>query len=326
MLDERNPHNGGRHCTPESESQWDETSNAVAQFKDAIEAAGLGRPDIAADGDLHRFKTPDDRVGACSGWYKLHLDSIPAGAFGDWRSGIKTTWKADTYGCLTSEQRREARREIEQQRRVRAHREYSLQAKAAKLARVLWNASPPALFHPYLRHKGILHFGTRLCTVDTRSEPFNLRPDRPIGQRQDYRGWLVVPVTLMRCVESLQFIAASGEKRFLFGGRIKGGYFPISSHASRQGRLFICEGFATAASVHQVTRYPTVAAFNAGNLAAVALRLRELFPERHIVIAGDNDIETERRIGRNPGKEAAHQAAELVGADVVIPDFGRRTA
>jgi len=44
------------------------------------------------------------------------------------------------------------------------------------------------------------------------------------------------------------------------------------------------------------------------------------------VIAGDNDAETERHMGRNPGKEAAYQAADLVGADVVFPDFGRAAA
>jgi putative DNA primase/helicase len=307
-------------------SRWPEISDAVTQFTDVIDAAGLGRPDVIADGDLHRFKTPDDRIGARSGWYKLHLDGIPAGTFGDWRSGIKMAWKADIDIRLTKEQRHEIRRQVEHRRRERRCNERAQQARAAQLARTLWQISPPALFHPYLRSKGVLHFGTRVCTVDTWREPFNLRPDLPEERRPNYRGWLLVPVTFERRVRSLQFIGAKGTKRFLFGGRIKGGYYPVSSRASRPGRVYVCEGFATAASVHQITRYPAVAAFNAGNLTAVAMRLRGRFPDLHLVIAGDNDTETERRTGRNPGKEAAYQAAGLVGADVVFPDFGRAAA
>src|SRR5207249_10080750 len=65
------------------------------QFRDAIVAAGLAPPHyIDADGKVHRFASNGKR-GDKAGWYFLHLDGIPAGRFGCWRSNISRDWRAD---------------------------------------------------------------------------------------------------------------------------------------------------------------------------------------------------------------------------------------
>ena len=65
----------------------------IGCFRAAIEAAGLPPPAvIVADGKLHRFATAA-RPGDDAGWYVLHADPVPAGAFGDWRSGLSSTWR-----------------------------------------------------------------------------------------------------------------------------------------------------------------------------------------------------------------------------------------
>ncbi len=70
------------------------TPDRMAEFRAAIEAAGLGAPaTIIADGRLHRFAT-SVRRGDDAGWYVLHAEPVPAGAFGDWRSGLSLTWRA----------------------------------------------------------------------------------------------------------------------------------------------------------------------------------------------------------------------------------------
>lgn len=54
----------------------------IDNFRNAIEAAGIGAPnDIHDDGKLHRFSTNGKR-GDDSGWYVLHGDGVPAGRFG----------------------------------------------------------------------------------------------------------------------------------------------------------------------------------------------------------------------------------------------------
>ncbi|WP_089724698.1 hypothetical protein [Candidatus Thiosymbion oneisti] len=76
-------------------------SDAVSAFGDAIASAGLLAPEtIEADGRLHRYPT-DGKHGDDAGWYILHSDGIPAGAFGCWREGIGQTWRADIGRKLT---------------------------------------------------------------------------------------------------------------------------------------------------------------------------------------------------------------------------------
>jgi hypothetical protein len=73
----------------------------VLQFRDAIHAAGLVPPsDIEADGKLRRFSSNGKKADD-AGWYLLHDDGVPAGSFGDWRTGITQTWRADIGRTLT---------------------------------------------------------------------------------------------------------------------------------------------------------------------------------------------------------------------------------
>ena len=70
------------------------TPEQIGQFRAAIEATGLSAPAvIMADGKLHRFAT-SARPSDDAGWYVLHAEPVPAGAFGDWRSGLSVTWRA----------------------------------------------------------------------------------------------------------------------------------------------------------------------------------------------------------------------------------------
>ena len=68
--------------------------DTIEQFRGAILAAGIEPPkNIVADGKIHRFSTNGNQNDD-AGWYLLHLDGLPAGAFGDWRSNLNETWCA----------------------------------------------------------------------------------------------------------------------------------------------------------------------------------------------------------------------------------------
>ena len=57
---------------------------AIEQFKQAMQGAGLPPPEVIhSDGAIHRFST-NGKHGDKAGWYSFHADGIPAGAFGDW--------------------------------------------------------------------------------------------------------------------------------------------------------------------------------------------------------------------------------------------------
>ena len=81
--------------------------------------------------------------------------------------------------------------------------------------------------------------------------------------------------------------------------------------------LVIAEGYATAATLAEHGKVPTLAAYDSGNLLSVAASIRERWPDKAIVIAGDDD----HRIENNPGREKALAAAEAVDGIAIFPNF-----
>lgn len=92
---------------------------------------------------------------------------------------------------------------------------------------------------------------------------------------------------------NIQFIDFIGSKRFLRGGLTKG-LFTVVGETSNAERIYIAEGFATAATINELTGNPCFVAFCDTNLLAVALVVRKSFPDRQIVLASDADESGER--------------------------------
>ena len=163
---------------------------------------------------------------------------------------------------------------------------------AAKKAENIWNATSEASDHAYLLKKKVLSYGLK-----------------------NYKGCLVIP---LRDVDgklwSLQFINENHEKRFLSGGKKKGCFFLIGSLADN---VFVCEGYATGATIYECTGEPVVVAFDAGNLKPIVEALHKKYPHLKMILCADNDCYGEI----NTGVEKAKEAAKSVGAKVVIPSF-----
>lgn len=267
--------------------------DAIEQFRESIKAAGLTPPAvIEADGKLRRFSTNGKR-GDAAGWYVLFSDGIPAGYFGDWRTGVTQNWRADIGRTLTPA---EATAHLDRMRAMRLEREAQeaeRKSDARRRALEIWKAAPDAVEHPYLTEKGIGAYGAKL-----------------------HDGALVIPLRADGKIHSLQFIRPDGSKRFLTGGRTKGCYFAIGSTAAT-GALCIAEGFATGATIHEATGYPVAVAFNAGNLFSVAQAMQAKFPKMKLILCADDD----RRTPGNPGITKATEAARAVGGLLAIPDF-----
>ncbi|NJD17729.1 MAG: toprim domain-containing protein, partial [Gemmatimonadetes bacterium] len=267
------------------------------EFRAAIERAGLTAPsEVIADGKLHRFASSSERRGDDAGWYVLHAnEGIPAGAFGCWRLGIEESWRMDVGRELTNDEEQAHRARVAAARKAREDEEKRQHAQAAKRAKQLWESALQAsIIHPYLRTKGIKSHAAR-----------------------SFKGDLVVPVFVDGLVTSLQFISAAGEKRFLPGGRVAGGYCLLGMPVPN-GELVVCEGWATGASIHEATGIAVAVAFNAGNLLAVVKSLQARFAAVRVTLAADDDAGT----AGNPGLTKATEAALAVGGLLAVPDFG----
>ncbi|MFM2005432.1 MAG: hypothetical protein RLZZ09_1087, partial [Pseudomonadota bacterium] len=213
-------------------------SNPITQFKEFITSLGLECPEeIIADGKLHRF-SGSGRRGDTSCFYTLHSDGIPAGCVGDWRSGLKANWKATIARPLTEDEKNNQRQRIDAQRKARNAQMAADRAEAKAKAERIWGRSAPVQSHAYLVAKGVHGHGLRM-----------------------YKGLLIVPVIDDEGeLTSLQFIAATGEKRFLTGGAVAGGSFLLGDPAGASA-IVVCEGLATGASVYEATDLPVFMAF-----------------------------------------------------------------
>jgi phage/plasmid primase-like uncharacterized protein len=128
-------------------------------------------------------------------------------------------------------------------------------------------------------------------------------------------------------LQSAQTIDRNGRKSFPRGGRVAGGVHLIGDWRAR-GLLVIAEGYATAATIHELTGHAVAFAFNAGNLEPAARAFRESHPGLPILVAGDNDHRKARehlpdgRRKAKAGQEAAEKAANAVGGLALLPRFG----
>jgi putative DNA primase/helicase len=270
--------------------------NNSDHFRQAIAAAGLAPSvdlSLAGDGKLQRYRIEGDKSGSRNGWAVLYSHPVMAGAFGSWKTGESHTWCERTSKPPTAAERAELQRHMKAALAARATEQATVQASARKRAATLWALAHPATnAHPYLQRKQIGAYGIR-----------QLRDMLVIAAR-DVQGEL----------HTLQFISADGSKRFLTGGRIVGCYFAIGRPVDS---LLLCEGLATASTLHQATGRAVAVAFNCGNLVAVAKSLRSKFPNLKLIVCADNDLQTRG----NPGLTHARAAARAVGGFLAVPRF-----
>lgn len=269
-------------------------SDPAIAFQSAMADAGIVINEIPiADGELHRFKVADDKNGSLNGWYVLFGDNNAKGCFGSWKLGINETWSLKNFSTYTQQEKAEYAKQMARAKEERKKAQAVVHKEARSEAEKLWSdAKPETGNHKYLREKGV--------------EAYRIRSN-------GYK--LLIPLRDSAGVlHSLQFIDLNGKKLFLSGGAIQGHYFGIGKP---NGQIIIAEGYSTAATIHQATGHATAVSFNAGNILPVAKALREQFPDIAIIIAGDNDTQTEG----NPGKSKAIEAALAVNGKVILPKF-----
>lgn len=266
------------------------------QLTHAIMDAGLTPPDsIHMDGRVHRFRSGTGGKGGSGdkpGWYVAYPDGIPAGRFGCWRAGIEQTWRAETDRDISPAEEMALSRRMAEASAARDAERKRCQEQAADTVAAIWEGCTHATQdHPYLARKGV----------------------QPHGSRVTGDGRLVVPLYDDHGVmTSLQYISHDGTKLYHPGGKT-GGSFWVVGVIDSAGPIYIAEGFATAATVHEATGRPCVVAYSASNLVPVAGAWRDrLGPMADLVVVADHDTS-------GTGQKYADQCAAKHGARVIMP-------
>lgn len=171
-------------------------------------------------------------------------------------------------------------------------------AKQTESALAEWNSAKPADdSHPYLVRKNVKSHGLRI----------------------DTKGNLLVPAYRGDQFASFQRIPAEkdAKKPIATGTEIKGCTFTINQE-QHPTRIYIGEGYATAATVAELTGAMAVVSFGSGNLMAVGQVVRKQHPYAEIVFLADDDFSSEP----NTGVVKSKAAAVVVDGLVAIPEFG----
>jgi len=264
---------------------------SVEHFIDTIRNVTGGAPAYEAlvPGKMIRFAT-SDRRGDDSGWCKLFED-CENGVFGCWRQGISDNWQSRKN--RTPEEQAALMVQVQQAKAEAASIETELRAKCRDKSAKLWEKGRDVeARHHYLSAKNIKPYGTR-----------------QLGRL------LMLPVRDINGVlHGLQFIMPDGTKRFKSGTAVSGCYHAIGKP---NGKILIAEGYATGATLHEITGHAVAYAFSAGNLKPVAMTLREKYPDTVLVICADDDHFTEG----NPGLTKTTEAARAVDGLLAIPRF-----
>lgn len=322
------------------------------QFANALSAAGFMLPDVPEmDGTMHRARVDGDIGKEQSGVYVGHLDGLlPAGFIQNHRTGYTSNWKSDarTDG-VDAALRAQLNAEAEERRLARESNRAAQHEKGAGIASAVFSSAAQASAeHPYCEAKGITTpeaigalrevsdsiTGAHVAANFREAKAF--REANP-GVAVFINGDLLAPAQdFDGRLWSLQSINTT-HKSFMSGGRKAGLHtmvgtdkpFAESGLVENQHPLVLAEGFATGDTVSRAFGHPIIVAFDSGNLVQVAKDLRERFPDREILIAGDNDHTKEGQLGTdgkpkiNVGREKAHEAAAAVGGFVLLPQFAK---
>ena len=246
--------------------------SAEESFIETMIKHGLNPPsEILQDGEIHRFG--DDK----SKWYIFFPDTDnPGAAAGDWRwdNEKKVQWSYRTD--LSDQERYDHVKRMESVKKIQEDERKKSHDKARHEVKKIWDDAREPEDHPYLEKKGVKAYNIKI-----------------------YQGNLLIPMRDENGIlHSIQRISKT-DKYFYPGGRVKGCYHTIQGRGKYS---YLCEGYATGATIHEATGATVYVAFSAGNLKTVS----DVIPDKNLIIAADND-------------ETGRKAAEATGKKYILP-------
>lgn len=276
------------------------------EFTQALEVLGCivaGEHPIM-DGQKHRIGVEGDRKSDQAGFYVCHLDGHPAGYIKNNRTGIDMKWKAKGYSLDPEEKAKLKAVAAAKQAERAARLEETHEATSQRIIRQMEDLVPVAEATAYLKDKGI-------------------QPHVGALTDGDYKTTYIPAFDADGKLWTMQYIQENGTKRFAKNSRKEGCFHPVGGMEALAAApvVVIAEGYATAATLSEALGQATVSAFDSGNLLPVAQALHQKYPDKPIIIAGDDDLNVGATLGINPGRVKATEAARAVNGKTIFPVF-----
>lgn len=243
-------------------------------------------------------------------WAKKVGDGYIFGNHSD-KNNFSSYWFPRADADLSEEELLQRRQKIKEERELEEKQRLEGYSNAATQALALYeNYSSNSSLSQYLKRKQVEAFGVKFCSSHSYYKRHCL-----VIPAYDVEGKLWT----LQYIFDEKFIGSDDNKRdktFFTGGKKQGSFFVIGNITTAM-QIFVCEGFATAASVHIATGIVAIVAFDAGNIEPVVAALKLKYPDAEIVIAADDD----RWKKQNTGRIAAEQAALKHNIRYILPEF-----
>ncbi|GIU51772.1 hypothetical protein TUM4438_42570 [Shewanella sairae] len=294
------------------------------------------------DGKKHRCRVDTDKVGVShnsgAGMYVGSLDGHPWGYAINNKTGEETKWKAKGYNLSPAEKAKYQAIAAQKQQELQEAKTKEQSKVANAITRLVAVCTQATGNEKYITDKQ-LTTAKLLCVPPPNSLPND--PDILIGENWKASkalreanpdklifttGELLVPAMDEKGnIRTAQTIQANGTKMFPRGGQKTGTFHIVGGELediARVSTLIIAEGLATADTIAEASKHPVISAFDAGNVIEVAKELHDKFPDKTLLICGDDDAHLSlTEFKGNVGRNKAAQAAELTGGKTVFPIF-----
>ena len=302
--------------TPFAEWEHPRTAHALKsdrdprqEFANFLEAEGLiinGLPIM--DGHRYRVRVNGDGPGpesSGSGSYKGFLDDHPAGTATNFKNGgVAKNWSGQPTMSLSQWEIGTQKARHAEQAHAKAREQNAKYDKVAEWVNQAWNRANPVTVadHTYLTKKRVLSYTLRV--------------------NQD--GELLVPACDKNGeIRNLQRILPDGKKRFFKDGQVSGLSHRLDGFKESK-TVILTEGFATAATLHELTGHTVITCFNASNLPKVARCLAEEGQNRpgvQFIVAADDDWKNPLKTPplANDGLKYGQEAANILGGRMISP-------
>lgn len=244
---------------------------------------------------FHHLSCPDGNKTDAR--YKIFTDSAVGGYFQCWHCNVFANFRLEQRSVISKDDWHQHKQHLTQHKLEKEAQTKRIHKATSQLAKQAWEVAIACIDHPYLSLKQVKSFDLRMRSDGTLLVPcYNAKLDL-VNLEQIY----------------LNKSTGKYDKRPLKGGE-RIGAFCLIGNAKPNQIIFIAEGYATAATIHEATQNPVVVSFNCGNLPHVAKAIQSLYPNSRIVIAADID---------EAGKTHAKKATLLVNGRYCLPDFSQ---
>ena len=283
--------------------------------------------DIQPNGRLHYFSGDNPRKKQC--WARVYENTTDDGNacfhayFGNYKYDSEYQCSAGLDG-LSKKELKKIQKNIDEKREQ--HRQERLQQiqEVKELCKHYWDSAIPYQSGHYPESKCIDGAGTRIGQFQFER--------KQTGEKFETENNLLIPIYDIDGFIGVQVIWQMQNKEFKKHwpkGIKKRGSFARFGEIESAKLIYVCEGYATGASIHQcINDSAVVCAMDAGNLIPVIQVIRKLNPDCYIIVAADDDAFTTVN-GKpvNKGIEVAEKATkEFTKVIYRKPEFVQRNS